>query len=108
MKLFSVIPLSRFIRPRYIDLFLLLLFLFACFSIFSRAKQSFKYLCLLRTDGDFRDFRAVASDVGICSDIGANVLRDGGNAVDSAVAVALCLGVVNGESSGIGLEFAAR
>lgn len=46
---------------------------------------------------------AVASDHEICSDVGVKILRDfGGNAVDSAVATALCLGVVNPTSSGIG------
>ncbi|XP_043705198.1 glutathione hydrolase 3-like [Telopea speciosissima] len=44
----------------------------------------------------------VAADDGRCSDIGVSVLRDGGHAVDGAVATALCLGVVNPMSSGIG------
>lgn len=47
--------------------------------------------------------RAVASDHALCSDVGVRILRDyAGNAVDSAVATALCLGVVNPASSGIG------
>ena len=38
----------------------------------------------------------VASDMNICSDVGLSILRDlQGNAVDAAVATALCLGVVN-------------
>lgn len=45
---------------------------------------------------------AVATDHGECSEIGMNVLRQGGNAVDASVAVALCLGVVNPGSSGLG------
>ncbi|XP_043711893.1 glutathione hydrolase 3-like isoform X2 [Telopea speciosissima] len=44
----------------------------------------------------------VAADDGRCSDIGVSVLKDGGHAVDAAVATALCLGVVNPMSSGIG------
>ncbi|KAJ8769564.1 hypothetical protein K2173_005167 [Erythroxylum novogranatense] len=44
----------------------------------------------------------VASDDGRCSKIGSEVLREGGHAVDAAVAVALCLGVVSPASSGIG------
>ncbi|PON33585.1 Gamma-glutamyltranspeptidase [Parasponia andersonii] len=45
---------------------------------------------------------AVATDHGSCSRIGIKVLREGGHAVDAAVAAALCLGVVSPASSGIG------
>ncbi|XP_062098352.1 glutathione hydrolase 1-like [Humulus lupulus] len=45
---------------------------------------------------------AVATDHGRCSQIGTQVLREGGHAVDAAVAAALCLGVVSPASSGIG------
>lgn len=38
---------------------------------------------------------AVASENILCSEIGVEVLKDGGNAVDSAVATTLCIGVVN-------------
>ncbi|XVF34958.1 hypothetical protein REPUB_Repub18cG0102900 [Reevesia pubescens] len=44
----------------------------------------------------------VAADDGRCSEIGVLMLKKGGNAVDAAVATALCLGVVNPMSSGIG------
>lgn len=44
----------------------------------------------------------VAADDGRCSEIGASILRQGGHAVDAAVATALCLGVVCSLSSGIG------
>lgn len=46
---------------------------------------------------------AVASDHALCSQMGLTVLRDlGGNAVDAAVTTALCLGVANPGSSGLG------
>eukprot|EP00743_Colponemidia_sp_Colp-15_P007154 GILK01007720.1.p1 GENE.GILK01007720.1~~GILK01007720.1.p1 ORF type:complete len:612 (-),score=78.19 GILK01007720.1:105-1940(-) len=45
---------------------------------------------------------AVATDVDICSDIGRDILRSGGSAVDSIISSALCLGTVNPSSSGIG------
>lgn len=44
----------------------------------------------------------VATDHGQCSTIGRDILREGGHAVDAAVAAALCLGVVSPASSGIG------
>ncbi|XP_051126687.1 glutathione hydrolase 1-like [Andrographis paniculata] len=44
----------------------------------------------------------VAADHGLCSTIGRDVLKEGGHAVDAAVATAFCLGVVNPASSGIG------
>ena len=45
---------------------------------------------------------AVATDDERCSEAGLQVLKEGGNAVDAAVASLLCLGVVNFQSSGIG------
>ncbi|KAI9025631.1 gamma-glutamyltranspeptidase [Hyaloraphidium curvatum] len=45
---------------------------------------------------------AVSAESKACAEIGAGVLSDGGNAVDAAVAVAACLGVVASYHSGIG------
>lgn len=38
---------------------------------------------------------AVATENGVCSQTGVDVLKDGGNAVDAAVASTLCIGVTN-------------
>ncbi|KAH9935606.1 gamma-glutamyltranspeptidase [Fomitopsis serialis] len=45
---------------------------------------------------------AVASENEVCSDIGVDILKQGGNAVDAAVSTTLCIGVLNMFSSGIG------
>ncbi|KAJ1724542.1 hypothetical protein LPJ53_001188 [Coemansia erecta] len=45
---------------------------------------------------------AVATDEPRCSTIGVDVLREGGNAVDAAIASTLCIGVLQAHSSGIG------
>lgn len=45
---------------------------------------------------------AVSCDVPICSQLGSDILRRGGSAVDAAITVCLCLGSINSFSSGIG------
>ncbi|KAG0336562.1 hypothetical protein BG004_007996 [Podila humilis] len=45
---------------------------------------------------------AVATEEIHCSEIGVQVLKDGGNAIDAAVASCLCIGTVNMFSAGIG------
>lgn len=44
----------------------------------------------------------VASDAGPCSDIGRNILKTNGSAMDSAVAALFCIGVYNVHSAGVG------
>ncbi|XP_055845780.1 glutathione hydrolase 1 proenzyme-like isoform X2 [Episyrphus balteatus] len=48
---------------------------------------------------------AVCSDSGICSKVGSDIIKRGGNAVDSVLSVLLCNGIVTMQSMGIGGGF---
>lgn len=45
---------------------------------------------------------AVASEVDVCSEIGADLLKDGGNAIDAMVGTVICVGTIGMYHSGIG------
>ncbi|SPO27103.1 related to gamma-glutamyltransferase [Ustilago trichophora] len=45
---------------------------------------------------------AVSSEVDVCSNIGAQLLQDGGSAVDSIIGTALCVGSIASYHSGLG------
>ncbi len=45
---------------------------------------------------------AVSSDAAVCANMSADILRQGGSAVDATITAMLCNGLVHAESSGIG------
>ena len=52
-------------------------------------------------DGPYKH-AVVASDAGPCSEIGRDILKRGGTAMDSAIAALFCIGVYNMHSAGVG------
>lgn len=52
-------------------------------------------------DGPYKN-AVVASDAGPCSEIGRDILKKGGSAMDSAIAALFCVGVYNMHSAGVG------
>lgn len=55
-------------------------------------------------DPDHNKLGAVASENSVCSNIGLDALKSGGNAADSLVATTLCVGVVGMYHSGVYLQ----
>ncbi|KAJ1360012.1 hypothetical protein KIN20_018872 [Parelaphostrongylus tenuis] len=55
-------------------------------------------------EGKFKK-AAITTDHQICSEIGGDILKRRGNAIDAAVAAMFCLGVTNPQSSGLGGGF---
>ncbi|XP_068679087.1 glutathione hydrolase 1 proenzyme-like [Montipora foliosa] len=52
-------------------------------------------------DGPYTN-AVVAADAGLCSELGRDILKKKGSAVDSAIATLFCVGVINMHSAGIG------
>ena len=52
-------------------------------------------------DGPY-DHGVVAADASLCSEVGRDILKKNGSAVDSAIATSFCIGVINMHSAGIG------
>ncbi|XP_070571963.1 glutathione hydrolase 1 proenzyme-like [Ptychodera flava] len=63
------------------------------------------FLSSSNDEGNVYSSAAVAADNGQCSQVGRDVLQDGGSAVDAAISSMLCIGVVHCDSAGIGGGF---
>ena len=64
----------------------------------------FSFISLLApagADGPY-DNGVVAADASLCSEVGRDILKKKGSAVDSAIATSFCIGVINMHSAGIG------
>jgi hypothetical protein len=97
--------LSRFtdavkIRMRFRLIVVLLVMLFIIFLFL--ALSSVKGLNHVEDVSVVYQHGAVAAEIEICSEAGVNILKAGGNALDAAIAAALCTGCVNLFASGIG------
>eukprot|EP01018_Ginkgo_biloba_P038112 Gb_20998 [translate_table: standard] len=100
--------LQRLIAQAILAILLATFIALACIFAFSILDQS---RASLEVHGKFQEKNrdiieaehgVVAADDERCSYIGTDVLREGGHAVDAAIATSLCLGVVNPMASGLG------
>jgi hypothetical protein len=90
-------------RGRRVWKALLVLFLLIATVTFPRIRQIVPHSGAEEVDHGLRNpaylikakHGAVASENGLCSNIGVEIMKDGGNAVDAAVATTFCVGVVN-------------
>ncbi|KAI8096996.1 gamma-glutamyltransferase [Halteromyces radiatus] len=71
-------------------------FIFWCLPSVQRGNNGYHGHTVFGTHG------GVAVEAEECSNVGVQILQQGGNAVDSAIASALCIGVINNHATGIG------
>jgi gamma-glutamyltranspeptidase/glutathione hydrolase/leukotriene-C4 hydrolase len=90
-------------RGRRVSEALLVLFLLIVTATFSGRRHIVRHLGAKEVDHSLRNpaylikanHGAIASENVLCSNIGVEILKEGGNAVDAAVATTFCVGVVN-------------
>jgi len=92
-------------RSPFWETLLILFFLIAAFTPFGPRRFVFGLLSKAADEVNYSlrnpaypievEHGAVASESELCSKIGVEILKEGGNAVDAAVATTFCIGVVN-------------
>lgn len=92
-------------RSPFWETLLIVFFLIATFTPFGPQRFVFSLLSKAADEVNYGprnpaypievEHGAVASENGLCSKIGVEILKEGGNAVDAAVATTFCIGVVN-------------
>ncbi|KAM0688253.1 hypothetical protein COBT_000491 [Conglomerata obtusa] len=88
MFFFALIQLSKSINPKA--------------SSFPQCIDNILHFPDGSTGGPCYENGAVSTEVPQCSELGVEILKHGGNALDAAIASCICVGIVNSFSSGIG------
>ncbi|CAG8525070.1 2352_t:CDS:2, partial [Acaulospora colombiana] len=95
-----------FFRPSIKEVLIILLMMFLIFEIMVTSLPLIDVREASLNDENegliIANHGAVASELDICSHIGVDVMKEGGSAVDAAIATELCIGSINAFSAGIG------